>query len=117
MSAHPLGATASPVTPVHWRCAKPHCPSWATTVDGRIPHHRCGELAGLTVPLVRVDERAALVVRERDDYIGDELVQYGPDGRPVMAVETHRDDGVSVTVFAPTATASTEEKEAARHGR
>ncbi len=46
---------------------------------------------------------------ERDDYIGDEVVQTDGDGRPIMNVTTTRDDGIDCTVYAGTAVARAEE--------
>jgi hypothetical protein len=43
---------------------------------------------------------------ERDDYIGREMVTLDGDGRPIMRVETTRDEGTDVAVFAPCATAT-----------
>jgi hypothetical protein len=40
---------------------------------------------------------------EREDYVGKEVVTTDGEGRPVMAVETTRDDGNDVAVFAPCA--------------
>jgi hypothetical protein len=45
-------------------------------------------------------------VREREDYVGKELVHKDANGRPVMSVVTTRDEGQDCVVFAPTATAS-----------
>ena len=41
--------------------------------------------------------------REREDYVGHELVQTDEAGRSVMSVVTTRDDGQDAIVFAPTA--------------
>jgi hypothetical protein len=40
---------------------------------------------------------------EREDYVGDEIVTTDGDNTPIMAVETIRDDGNDVAVFAPCA--------------
>lgn len=57
------------------------------------------------VPMVPKGTKARHIVREREDYIGRELVQFAPEnGRPVMAVETHHDSGrVDAIVYLPTA--------------
>lgn len=94
-----------------WECAHTLCPSWAVTHDARIPHHQCRYGGGLMLPLVRAGRREDLRLIEREDWIGRELVQTGPDGRPVMAAETRRDDGTDISVYAPTATASTTPEE------
>jgi hypothetical protein len=50
--------------------------------------------------------RAKVELREREDYVGNELVQLDPERqRPVMSIVTTRDNGQDVAVFAPTATA------------
>jgi hypothetical protein len=70
------------------------------------PHsrmHACAGLRGLTVPMVPAGTRGQNVTREREDYIGDEDVQYDGEGRPIMAVQTIRETGEDCTVFAPTA--------------
>ena len=92
----------------HWVCAR-GCPSWATTVDGKTPHHRCREMAGLMVPLVPEGVRAKVETVERGDYVGRELVQTDAEGRPWMAVTVERDEGQDTTVFAPCATATRED--------
>lgn len=101
-----------------WQCAYRHCVAAARTVTTRIPLHPCPEMGGLMVPLVRVGERAGHRAIERPDYTNGDLVQDVRDraGHLVMAVETHRDDGFSTTVYAPTATASVEQVREARSG-
>lgn len=90
-----------------WHC--PNCDSAARTVDAKIPYHPCRGLAGLMAPLVRDGERAKVVAVEREDYVGNELVQTDANGRPVMAVVTTRDDGQDCRVLAPTAQGSLKE--------
>ncbi|GAB3156244.1 hypothetical protein GCM10027258_62380 [Amycolatopsis stemonae] len=88
-----------------WAC--PSCDATAVTREAR-PHtemHQCTGLRGLIAPMVPAGVRAEHRLREREDYIGDELVQLH-EGRPVMNVTTVRDEGQDVTVFAPTARAS-----------
>jgi hypothetical protein len=93
--------------PVHeWEC--PSCDRRSITRE-RAPRaraHPCSGRLGLNVPMVLKGDRARHVVREREDYIGAERVQLAPgNGRPVMAVETHHDDGrMDATVYLPTAT-------------
>lgn len=97
--------------PQLWEC--PSCDLQQVTREAR-PHtrmHACRGLAGLTVPMVPAGTRAEHRPAEREDYIGRERVQYAPGtGRPVMSVQTVRDDpaGDTVedcTVYAPTAVA------------
>jgi len=94
------------LTPVtRWTC--PNCPLESVTHEAQ-PHtryHTCPGLKGLTAPMVEAGTRAKVTAVEREDYIGNETVQLSPEGRPVMAVVTEREDGNDVTVFAPTATA------------
>jgi hypothetical protein len=39
--------------------------------------------------------------REREDYIGRDMVQTDGEGRPVMSVVTTRDEGTDCAVLAP----------------
>lgn len=92
-----------------WEC--PLCNLQDVTREAR-PHtrmHPCPALGGLTAPMVHVtgselDRRAQNVtLAERDDYIGNEIVQYA-HGRPVMALNVERADGSNDRlVYAPTA--------------
>jgi hypothetical protein len=73
------------------------------------PHtrfHACRGLKGLTAPMVPEGTRCEVKAVEREDYVGKEIVTVDGDNRPVMAVETVRDDGNDVAVFAPCATPS-----------
>jgi hypothetical protein len=47
---------------------------------------------------------AKVEAKDREDYVGRELVQTDEDGRPVMSVVTTRDNGQDAIVYAPTAT-------------
>lgn len=90
----------------HWQC--PECRKTdATDDDGTgTRYHVCPKMRGLSVPMVLAGTNAKLVLREREDYVGDEKVQLDPERRrPVMSVTTVRDTGQDVVVFAPTATA------------
>jgi hypothetical protein len=85
-----------------------YCPNCGLTdqTRGIVPnrYHNCAQLrGGLTAPMLRKGVNAKVEARERDDYVGGELVQHAPDGRPVMSVVTTRDDGTDALVFAPTA--------------
>jgi hypothetical protein len=71
--------------------------------------HACRGLAGLTAPMVPAGTRCKVEAVGRDDYIGAEMVTRDRDGRPVMAVETTRDDGTDRAVYAPCATATSKE--------
>lgn len=88
---------------ITWQC--PRCAAAARTVDDKIPMHQCPGLRGLMVPLVAEGTKVEHRVVEREDYIGDDLVQLDDSGRPVMAVVTQHEDGhEDRTVYAPTAT-------------
>lgn len=88
----------------HWYC--PNCGCEDVTFEVR-PHtrfHTCHALRGLTAPLLPKGTKAKVELREREDYVGNEMVQLDPElGRPVMSVVTTRDDGQDAIVFAPTA--------------
>lgn len=89
-----------------WHC--PNCQEAARTVDDKLPMHNCVGTAGLFIPLVPREQKAEVVVNERQDYIGDEDVQYDGLGRPTMSVTTKRDDGEDCTIYAPTASIKAE---------
>jgi len=92
-------------TVVRWACS--HCERRLIVkgASSRIPLHPCGGMRGLMTPFVREGTRAKVEVREREDYIGSELVTKDNDGRPAMSIVTTRDDGQDCMVFAPCATA------------
>jgi Zn-finger nucleic acid-binding protein len=99
------------------------CPSCLVTATKRDPRvttelHPCPKLKGVMVPLVELQpgqhelKRHEMNVRviERPDYVGAEKgLRFDEDGRPYMAVHTERSDGHDTAVFAPVATARTEE--------
>lgn len=86
-----------------WYCAK-GCKAAAVTYDTKIPMHPCPKMADLMVPLIKVGTKAKLETVERQDEVGDELVQADANGRVIMSVVTTRDDGQDCTVYPPTAT-------------
>ena len=90
----------------HWEC--PNCDVTHVTRESGagMPFHNCRGLRGLSVPFIRAGTKAKVEQVDRDDYVGQELVQTDGEGRPVMAVVTTRDDGQDCTVYAPTATGS-----------
>jgi ribosomal protein L35AE/L33A len=53
--------------------------------------------------MTREGERVNVTVREREDYVGDEVVTRDGEGRPIMAVNVERAHGNDVAVFAPMA--------------
>ena len=88
-----------------WYC--PNCHLEDVTHEPR-PHtrfHTCPALRGLTAPMLPKGVAAKVEAKEREDYVGKEMVQTDENGRPVMSVVTTRDNGQDVIVFAPTATA------------
>lgn len=86
-----------------WDC--PNCTATDVTYESR-PHtrfHDCRGLKGLSAPFVPAGTRCKVEAVEREDYVGKEIITTDGEGRPVMAVETTRDDGNDVAVFAPCA--------------
>jgi hypothetical protein len=84
-----------------WSC--PNCDLTDVTHENR-PHtrfHSCKGLRGLTAPMVPAGTRCKVQAREREDYVGKEMVQTDGEGRPVMSVVTTRDDGTDCAVLAP----------------
>jgi hypothetical protein len=92
-----------------WVC--PNCTATDVTREAA-PHsrfHACRGLRGLTAPMVPAGTRCKVEALEREDYVGREHVTTDGEGRPVMAVETTRDDGTDRAVFAPCAVAGRED--------
>jgi hypothetical protein len=88
-----------------WSC--PNCDMTDVTpahVGNRF--HTCPGLKGLTAPLVPAGTKAKVEARDREDYVGRDMVQTDGDGRPVMSIVTEREDGQDVAVLAPCATAT-----------
>lgn len=90
-----------------WHC--PACGLEDVTSEPR-PHtrmHNCPRTRGLALPMLPAGTSAKFVVNEREDYVGSERPQLDPElGRPVMSVQTVRDDGEDCTVYAPTVVAN-----------
>jgi hypothetical protein len=89
----------------HWEC--PNCTLTDVTYEAQ-PHtrfHPCAGLKGLTAPMVPAGTRCKVEAVEREDWVGSEMVQVDGEGRPIMRVETTREDGNDVAVLAPCATA------------
>lgn len=90
-----------------WYCPN-GCGKTDVTYEAR-PHsrfHTCPKLRFLTAPLLPVGTAAKVEAREREDYVGAEIVQLDPErGRPVQSIVTTRDDGQDAIVFAGLATA------------
>lgn len=86
-----------------WEC--PNCDFTDVTHEAQ-PHsrmHACRGLKGLTAPMVPAGTRCKVEAKEREEYVGKENLTYDGDGRPIMAVETTREDGNDIAVFAPCA--------------
>jgi hypothetical protein len=94
------------LTPEHrWSC--PNCSETAVTHESR-PHtrfHACRGLRGLTAPFVSDGSDCVVETRDREDYVGHELVQVDGEARPVMSIVTRYGDGrTDCAVLAPCAT-------------
>lgn len=89
----------------HWYC--PNCGREDVTHEAR-PHvrfHVCPRLRGLTAPLLPAGVKAKVEAKEREDYVGREMVQLDPErGRPVQSIVTTRDEGQDCAVLLPAAT-------------
>jgi hypothetical protein len=86
-----------------WYC--PNCDAQARTVDASLPMHTCAGIKGLVSPLILQGTKAKTETREREDYVGKELVQTDAEGNVVMSTVTTRDDGEDCTVYVGTAQA------------
>lgn len=68
------------------------------------PMHACKAMGSMSVPFTREGAKVLLSAVEREDYIGNEVVPYDDNGRPIMAIVTEYADGrKDSTVYAPTA--------------
>jgi hypothetical protein len=88
-----------------WYC--PNCGFTDQTREHRVHvrYHTCPKLRYLAAPMVRKGIAAKVELHERESYVGNELVQVDPEqGRPIVSIETTRDEGNDLIVFAPTAT-------------
>jgi hypothetical protein len=89
-----------------WYC--PNCGKTDRTSQSG-PHtrfHTCPRLRFLSAPMLRKGTAAKVVLTERQDYVGGELVRLDPErGRPIQNITTVRDSGQDCIVFAPTARA------------
>lgn len=101
-----MGAPVLHAREQRWEC--PNCTQTDVTHDPR-PHtrfHACRGLRGLTAPFVPAGTAAKVEAKDREDYVGGDVVQTDGEGRPVMSVVTTRDEGRDVAVLAPCATGS-----------
>ena len=93
--------TITPIT--EWYC--PQCGATDQTQEAR-PHdrfHVCPKLRYMSTPMVRKGTAAKIELHEREDYVGGENGAAVNEGRPVMNMETTRDNGTDLRVYAPTA--------------
>lgn len=85
----------------HWVC--PNCAQTDVTHEAK-PHsrmHTCRGLGGLTAPMVPAGADVKVEAAVREDFVGDAVVTYDGEGRPVQAVVTTRADGSNdVAAFA-----------------
>lgn len=89
-----------------WEC--PNCDAELVVKSAKVhsPFHPCRGLKGIEAPMVPAGTRCKVEAVEREDYVGKEIVTLNGEGRPIMRVETTREDGNDVAVFAPCATTS-----------
>lgn len=89
---------------VRWICHL--CGGKDVTKEARVHTrmHTCPK-TGLTTPMYDEKLKVKVEVTEREDYIGNEIVQLDKEGRPVMNIRTTSDDGEDLIVYAPTSTA------------
>lgn len=116
---HLIGKSDGEDQPSDWYC--PSCTvefrrmKAARPGDGP-PMHRCRSQRNLLIPMVPKGIAAKHVLREREDFVDGEQVQLDGEGRPTMSVETWRDDGQDVIVYAPAATGEGESHGTASNG-
>jgi hypothetical protein len=94
-----------PVLAVEHRWVCPNCDftDRTVTVEPHSRFHACRGLRGLSAPMVPAGTACKVEARDREDYVGRELVQKDGEGRPVMSIVTTRDEGMDCAVLAPTA--------------
>ncbi len=102
-----------PILAAHreWYCPACHKTDITTDMHGGKPHtrfHTCPKLGFLTTPMLPVGVKGKLEAREREDYVGNEMVRLDANNRPVMSVVTTRDNGQDTTVYAATANAKSD---------
>lgn len=87
-----------------WCC--PNCTTTAVTRGQPNRFHDCTGLKGLSAPMVLDGIDCKVEANDREDYVGQDLVQTDGEGRPVMNVTITRDEGQDCVVYAPTARAT-----------
>lgn len=74
-----------------------------------VRYHTCPKTRMLSIAMLPKGTAGKIVVHEREEYVGSEIVQYDPErGRPIVSAETIRDNGNDLIVFAPMATGTAE---------
>ena len=86
-----------------WECPNYMAKDVTHEAQPHTRYHACRGLKGLSAPFVPAGTRCKVEAVEREDYIGGEIVTLDGENRPIMRVETTRDDGNDVAVFAPLA--------------
>lgn len=104
-----MGVPVLVVPESHWECSACDLTDVTRQFGPHSRMHACRGCRGMTVPMVPAGTKSKVELREREDYVGSEMVQVDGDGRPVMSAVTTRDDGQDCTVYAPCATAWAEE--------
>lgn len=85
----------------HWTC--PNCNNTEVTKEAE-PHtrfHSCRGLFGLTAPMVLAGTQCKVEAKEREDYVGKDIVAYDGNGKAIMSIVTTREDGNDCAVLAP----------------
>jgi hypothetical protein len=90
----------------HWVC--PNCTFTDVTFQaGPVSRfHSCKGMALMSMPMVLEGTHAKVELQEREDWVGDDMVQTDAEGKPWMAAVVTRDDGQDRAVYAATATMS-----------
>jgi len=87
-----------------WACPACGLEKRTREVRPHMPMHDCAGARGMTIPMLAAGTKAKIEAHDREDYVGSELVQADPSGRPIMSITTERDDGrLDVRVYAPAA--------------
>jgi hypothetical protein len=87
----------------HWVCPNCTFTDVTTKTEVHTRFHACRGMYGLTAPMVPAGTKCKVEAVEREDFIGNEVVQRDDRGRPVMSLVTTRDNGQDTTVYAPLA--------------
>ena len=88
-----------------------HCPACGLTDRTQqhgyhVRYHTCPKTRMLSIAMLPAGTAGKIVVHEREEYVGKEIVQYDQAGRALVSAETVRDNGNDLIVYAPMARAS-----------